>query len=102
MDLGFINSSWEAVDSFVTQLTQSGIPFFPVLGNHELMLVPASGEANFKMRYPYYIKTGYAEQIGDIAVILLNSNFSFLSDEDFHANLIHRKENWCRKIKLEA
>ena len=80
--LGFWDASWEAMDDFVGRLTAAGIPFYPTRGNHELMWFSGMGEANFSKRFPEALRTGYCRKVGPLAVILLNSNFPHLSDEE--------------------
>ena len=52
------------------------------MGNHELMLFPDLGYANFVERFPEFSRTGYLTQIDSIAVIILNSNFGDMSTEE--------------------
>jgi len=82
VSLGYSDDSWQAIDSLLIQLRNVQIPFYPTLGNHELLLFPETGELNFTSRFPFYSKTGYMKQIGPISFILLNSNLSDLSDEE--------------------
>jgi hypothetical protein len=89
VSLGFCERDWNRVDRFVTELNRGGIPFFPVLGNHEVMLLPGEGEEQFRRRYPYASRTGYGIRAGRLAVVLLNSNFDILSDAD-----VRRQEQW--------
>lgn len=86
---GFDDEDWEFIDKFVEDLTLSQIPFYPTLGNHELLNLPFDGEANFIKRFPDYVKTGYTQIIGTTAIILLNSNFEYLSDV-----LIQKQQAW--------
>jgi hypothetical protein len=83
--LGFWNASWEAMDDFVGRLTAAGIPFYPTRGNHELMWFSGMGESNFARRFPEASRTGYSRQVGPLAVVLLNSNFPQMSDEEIAA-----------------
>jgi 3',5'-cyclic AMP phosphodiesterase CpdA len=92
VDLGYSDDSWQAIDSLTSQLLNFQIPFCPTLGNHELLIFPETGEQNFTSRFPFYSKTGYMKQIGPIKFILLNSNFSDLSDEE-----IIKQQKWFEK-----
>ena len=75
VDLGYKESSWQAVDNFVKRLQAFNVPFYPAMGNHEIMLMPETGEENFRLRYPESTKTGYSIQIGEMAVIILKFKF---------------------------
>ena len=91
VSLGFSNDSWQAIDEWLGQLYNINIPFYPTLGNHELLLFPQQGEYNFKSRFPFYSETGYIKIIGPIAFILLNSNINDLSDDE-----ISRQQSWYK------
>ncbi len=80
--LGFYLSTWESYDGFLNRARKSGIPVFPTLGNHELMLFPSVGSKEFALRFPWYRKTGYAVRLGPLAIAMLNSNFSDLSEQE--------------------
>jgi hypothetical protein len=96
VSLGFYDDSWMALDQFLNNLSEFQIPFYPTLGNHELMFFSDEGEKNFISRFPFYSKTGYLKRIGSIAFILLNSNISELTDEE-----IIQQQNWYRnQLKL--
>lgn len=77
-EFGFRESSWESSDNFIDSLSILGIPFYPTLGNHELLLFPSMGKAKFLKRFPYYSTEGYYVKVNQTAVILLNSNFGDL------------------------
>jgi hypothetical protein len=55
------------------------------------LILSNEGESNFRGRFPFYSKTGYLKKIGPIAFILLNSNFSDLTDEE-----VNRQQDWYR------
>lgn len=94
--LGFSESSWEAVDAFVDRLRPLDIGFYPILGNHELMLLWRTGESRFRDRFPYASKTGYLRRIGPMAVVLLNSNVGQLTVEEGERQLA-----WYRRTLKE-
>ncbi|MGB2959652.1 MAG: metallophosphoesterase family protein [Bacteroidota bacterium] len=89
VSLGFWDRDWARVDAFVERLNAEGIPFYPVLGNHELMIFSWAGEKRFQKRYPYASRTGYSVRAGRLGVVLLNSNFSILTQQD-----IQRQQQW--------
>ncbi len=76
--LGSLGSEWGVIDSFLTQLRSRSIPFYPALGNHDLLLFPRIGRENFAKRSPVDATTGYVRRLGPVAVIMLNSNFFYL------------------------
>ena len=80
--LGFHEPSWEAIDAFLEKLRVRGIGFYPILGNHELMLLWRAGQSNFQDRFPYASRTGYLRRAGPIAVVLLNSNLDMLTMDE--------------------
>lgn len=92
VSFGFSNSDWFSIDKFTEALSDSGIGFYPTLGNHELFIYPKVGEKNFISRYPSYSKTGYSVRKGSLSIILLNSNFSDLGEEG-----IIKQQNWYKK-----
>ena len=82
ISLGSSDGAWEEIDEFVRRLRGKGIEFSPAPGNHEYLLTSKSGIARFKSRYPYAQLTGYSRRYGNIGVVLINSNFGELSDEE--------------------
>jgi hypothetical protein len=80
--IGLYAATWHSIDEFLTRARTAHIPVFPTLGNHELMLFPSYGIEQFFDRFPWYRKTGYTVRAGKLAVVLLNSNFSQLSDRE--------------------
>jgi 3',5'-cyclic AMP phosphodiesterase CpdA len=92
VSLGFSDESWMPIDIWLNQLQAKGIPLYPTLGNHELLLFSEAGEENFNVRFPFYSKTGYTKQIGPVSFILLNSNMSDLTDEE-----ITYQQFWFKK-----
>jgi len=89
VSLGFWGRDWARVDAFVERLNTDGIPFYPVLGNHEVMILSSEGEKKFQKRYPHASRTGYSVRAGRVGVVLLNSNFSILTEQD-----IRRQQKW--------
>lgn len=89
---GFIANLWEEVDHFVETLNGADINFYPIPGNHEYLIFPDQGIANFSMRYPYANLTGYSQRIENLAVVLFNSNFDELSTEEKNDQLAWYKQ----------
>jgi 3',5'-cyclic AMP phosphodiesterase CpdA len=80
--IGLYMPTWRSTDRFLNRASAAHVPVFPTLGNHELIFCPSYGLAQFYDRFPWYRKTGYAVQVGRLAVVLLNSNFHQLTDEE--------------------
>lgn len=77
---GYKDESWKPIDNYLNTLLEKGIEFYPTLGNHELLLFSDAGEEQFNKRFPFYSKTGYSVNNGETEIILLNSNFSNMTD----------------------
>ncbi|MCB0747594.1 MAG: metallophosphoesterase [Ignavibacteriae bacterium] len=82
VSFGFWNNDWEDIDLFVDSLRSCNTNFYPILGNHELLFFSCAGGENFMERFPFALKTGYSVTIGSLGIILLNSNFSYLSNAE--------------------
>ena len=82
VSFGPLSRAWEDIDRYVTDLRKDSVPVDAILGNHELMMYPRSGEENFKALFPRHVRTGYVRTVDSTAVILLNSNFSHLSRDE--------------------
>lgn len=83
--LGFWPGEWDDISNEFASLRKAGISVYPELGNHEYFIFPSLGRNQFFKHFPYIKSSWYAEQIGETAVILLNSNFSDLSHEEISA-----------------
>jgi len=79
VNLGYSNRQWKPIDRYVESLRTNGIPVHAILGNHEVMGRPRVGMNKFQQRFPDHQPTGYCICIGEVAVVLVNSNFSTLS-----------------------
>lgn len=80
--LGFWPWEWNTVSNELFPFWKRGIPVYPAMGNHEYFLFSSLGKNQFFKHFPYIKSSWYAEQVGETAVIILNSNFSDLSDEE--------------------
>ncbi len=87
--LGSSNHKWKKVDLFLDSCRKSGTDVCGVLGNHEVMGRRKKGEANFQKRFPMNVKTGYVSVTDSVAVVLLNSNFRKLSNEE-----LRKQKDW--------
>jgi hypothetical protein len=77
-----IDGNWEKIDSFLLQTRKNHASNYAAAGNHDYLLSSKNGENNLKKRFPEFIRTGYTVRQGTTAFILLNSNFSVLSDSE--------------------
>lgn len=87
--LGFWPGEWDDISNEFASLRMSGVSVYPELGNHEYFIFSSFGQNQFFRHFPNVKSSWYAEQIGETAVILLNSNFSDLSSEE-----ILKQQNW--------
>jgi len=89
VSLGRKAGKWTRMDVYLNSLRSKSIPVYAALGNHELMCNAAKGEERFQLRFPEHDPSGYVEIIDSVAVILLNSNFSKMSDP-----AIEKQDSW--------
>jgi Icc-related predicted phosphoesterase len=82
VNLGYSNRQWKPIDSYLKTLREKEIPVYAILGNHEVMGRPREGVRKFQQRFPEHISTGYVVRLGAIAVVLVNSNFSSLTQNE--------------------
>lgn len=92
---GYKDESWKPIDNYLNELLERNIQFYPTLGNHELLLFSDAGEEQFNNRFPFYSKTGYSINNGETEIILLNSNFSKMTEIE-----IMQQQTWY-KNKLD-
>ncbi len=93
---GYKDESWKPIDNYLKRLLEKKIEFYPTLGNHELLLFSDAGEEQFNKRFPFYSKTGYSVNSGKTEIILLNSNFSKMTEVE-----IEQQQSWY-KNKLDV
>lgn len=80
--LGSLHSYWEDFDDKAACLREAHIPIYPAFGNHEYIPFPSSGKANMVSRFAHMDTSWYCRRIDRIAIIILNSNFSRLSEQE--------------------
>lgn len=73
------DKDWRPMDEAFGRLRKLNVPIYPAMGNHEYLSHPREGQKNFKKRFPELSRSWYSARIGPIAVIMLNSNFEWLS-----------------------
>jgi hypothetical protein len=84
-DLTAVGSSgraWRHIDRQLEKVRAARIPFYPALGNHDYLFSAYRGLENFYHRFPYCRPSWYCVEMGGIAVVILNSNFDKLSEEE--------------------
>jgi 3',5'-cyclic AMP phosphodiesterase CpdA len=81
-ECGSKDNSWRLVDVFLNTALKRGLPIYAAIGNHDYMSSAKTGEDKFIRRFPLFQRTGYSVIIGDAAFVMLNSNFSELTDSE--------------------
>lgn len=89
VSLGYRTKKWRSIDDFLAKCSEVGTAVYAIMGNHDVMGRPRKGARNFQQRFPDHSPTGYLQKTGDMAVVMLNSNFSTLSS----ANIV-RQQTW--------
>lgn len=82
VSLGFRDNKWSIIDRFLENCRHAGTSVYAIMGNHDVMGRPRKGARNFQQRFPEHVLTGYVQTTDDVAVVMLNSNFSALSVAD--------------------
>lgn len=82
VSLGYRSNKWRIIDQFLANCTAVGTAVYAIMGNHDVMGRPRKGAKNFQLRFPEHSPTGYVKTTDEIAVVMLNSNFSILSVAD--------------------
>lgn len=82
VNLGYSGRQWRPIDRYLQALQQGKVPVHAILGNHEVMGRPAEGQRKFQQRFPDHVPTGYVVTYDTVAIVLLNSNFRFLSTNE--------------------
>lgn len=79
VNLGYSSRQWKPIDRYIEALRKKEIPVHAILGNHEVMGRPREGMRKFQQRFPDHQPTGYVVCQHNVAIVLVNSNFSSLS-----------------------
>lgn len=79
VNLGYSSRQWKPIDRYIEALRKKEIPVHAILGNHEVMGRPREGMRKFQQRFPDHQPTGYVVCQNNVAIVLVNSNFSSLS-----------------------
>lgn len=91
VSVGCSNKQWKRMDVFLKRLREKEVAVSATLGNHDLMFKAKKGQRKFVERFPNYVNTGFVDVRDSVAVILLNSNYKFLTPDQDSMQL-----NWYR------
>lgn len=80
--MGGVSRCWEEFDMNSRALTDAHIPIYPAFGNHEYLPWGDDGVSNMVERFPFLSTSWYVRRIGPLAVVILNSTFSHLSETE--------------------
>jgi predicted phosphodiesterase len=79
---GSSTKHWQQFDDFHTAFRKRNIPYFPVLGNHELYGDDKRALENYFQRFPHLgQKRWYSFTWKNVGLLMVDSNFSALSKE---------------------
>jgi 3',5'-cyclic AMP phosphodiesterase CpdA len=81
VSLGYRTSKWTEMDQYLGNARNNQITVTALLGNHDVMISPKQGEANFLKRFPDQVNTGFYKVIDSVAFVMMNSNFKTLSTD---------------------
>jgi len=82
VSFGAYPAAWESIDRKIQVARDAKISVHAILGNHELAFYAHTGEQCFSRAFPDHRRIGYSVSVDSVAVILLNSNFGNLDNED--------------------
>jgi predicted metallopeptidase len=74
--------NWKIPDAFFSLLKQENIPYHAIQGNHEYFFNAKKGNDNFARRFGIAKDNVNIQNIDSVAVIMLNSNFNRLTNEE--------------------
>jgi predicted phosphodiesterase len=78
--MGSFGSYWDQLFEKTTSIRKAHIPVFATFGNHEYQPFESKGKAHFAEAFPYIKSDWYSKRIRNIGIIILNSNFSHLDE----------------------
>ena len=96
VSLGFRTDKWPVIDRFLDNCRKAGTAVYAIMGNHDVMGRPRKGARNFQQRFPEHVHTGYVHRTNDMAVVMLNSNFSTLSVAD-----LVKQQTWYEQTLID-
>ncbi len=77
--IGMFDSYWGPFDEFKRSVR---VPVHPALGNHDYFIFHGAAMQQFRKRFPERTTSWYAFTVQRVGIIILNSNFSRMSDEE--------------------
>ncbi|MBA4406911.1 metallophosphoesterase [bacterium] len=92
---GMFNDEWDWMDINLKKLRQAKIPIYPALGNHDYYIFKHYALRQFRKRFPEIKNTWYIVKIRNLAVIILNSNYSSLTEDEIQT----QKKWYLNKIE---
>ncbi|WP_020604067.1 metallophosphoesterase family protein [Spirosoma spitsbergense] len=96
VSLGYRKNKWRVIDQFLLKCTEVGTSVYAIMGNHDVMGRPRKGAKNFQQRFPEHSPTGYVKRTDEIAVVMLNSNFSIMSVEE-----LVKQQTWYEQTLVD-
>jgi Icc-related predicted phosphoesterase len=89
VDRGASAGAWKVFDEENAWLRRMGVPYYPVLGNHEYQGGPVEDALeNYFARFPYLDnKRWYELRIGPVVFLMLDSNFGEMTEEEARSQL---------------
>lgn len=90
--IGMLNSEWEEMDNNLKNLSKAHIPVYPAMGNHDYYVFKGYALDQFRKRFPFIKNSWYVVTFNNAAVVILNSNYSRLSDFE-----ISEQKEWYSK-----
>ena len=76
------DGAWKRIDTLLALLERRNVALYGTMGNHDYMYSASAGEENFKKRFPSFQRKGFLVRIHSLAIVMLNSNFSNLADNE--------------------
>lgn len=88
---GSVEKTWLPLDNFLNLLKKSNTTTYAIPGNHEYMGRSSIGIQMFTNRFPEKWLYGYFVDIDSIAIVMINSNFTKVSEIELSRQLIWYK-----------
>ena len=84
---GSVEKAWRPLDDFMNSLKKIGTKVYAIPGNHEYMSRFSGSTNMFIQRFPKEWLSGYVVSIDSIAIVMLNSNFKSMADNELSKQL---------------
>jgi Predicted phosphohydrolases len=89
--MGSNEKAWIPVDSLLHSLSKINTSVYAIPGNHDYLMKSSIGMQMFKHRFPEQWLYGYCVNIDSLAIIMLNSNFYYLTKNELSEQLSRYK-----------